>query len=244
MQGEETSGIPERGGGGLFGWAARALIGAVLAAAIGAYYNQRTDQARFEKEEQLKREELTAQQQLSQQKIRTQHEEFVLKNLDSHNEANGRLARELAGQYYSLEFRNTCDKQLTLAIRYAGLDGAIYVRGWYSLKSQELRGVGARTQSSWFDFYAYNSDGKVPGGRTVTVANDKFEYIDDQYFQAGWLALEHADRAEFKEININQPNYGTFTYDLPCPPVRPLFERFPKPSKPSGFDQFFLPKKN
>lgn len=242
MEGKENTGIPEGGGGGLFSWAVKVVISAVMAAAIGAYYNQRTDQAHFDKEEQLKKEELNAEQQLSQQKIRTQHEDFVLKNLDSHSEKNRRLATELSGQYYFVEFRNTCDKDMTLAVRYAGLDGAVYVRGWYTIRSQQTRGVGAITKGSWFDFYAYNTDGKIPGSRTVTVANDKFEYIDDQYFQAGWLPLERAEQAQFKEVDINQSQYGGFIYDLACPNLGQLFRRLPKLSGPSDFDKFFAPK--
>jgi uncharacterized membrane protein len=225
MSGEARGEIPESGGGGLLKWIVGSVISAALVGAIGYHYSQLGEQARFEHEEQLRQAELEKQQKIEQAKIDTQHADQVREIFRGHEEQNIKLSEELTGQYYSLGFKNTYINALDIAIRYEGLDGAVFIRGWWTLKPNGSA-IIAETRRPWFYFYAQEHaqdssahqvscwDGVVD--RTIAM-RQRFAYIDDVALPVAWWQFNEPRTAKFDKVSLAQTPYGVFTYDLPCP---------------------------
>lgn len=97
---------------------------------------------------------------------------------------------------YNLTFINRCDKEVTLAIRYKGVDDLWHVNAWYKLppkgKSQEVEAV---TKS-----YQYFS--MTPENDEITQGNVDIDIQGKTHY--------------FQEIQIDRNSFGTWVQEIRC----------------------------
>jgi hypothetical protein len=218
------------GSGGFLKWVVTTAVAAVITGGIGTYFSHFADKSKTE-----------GQRLIEEEKLRADHRDFVVKRIQQHDEDDRKLSEDLKGQYYSVKFENPCDTKMFAAIRYTALDGETNVVGWYTFKPKE-KGKVLSTKQTWFDFYAKTSAGegltdKDSGDyRLVVETHDKFEYLDDHYFQEGWLPLGHPTTVFFKRISLEPDSSRQFVYALPCTAAqfraRNLLNALSKPKVP------------
>ena len=158
-----------------------------------------------------------AQENLQASKISNEHEKDELARLDTEEKASEDFADKNTGQYWVVKFKNSCNEEVDIAVRYQALNGQTVVKGWMVVPPNEEK-TPLFTSSRWFEWYAYDSKGHVwTGDAAHLVTSEMFTYIDDYYFRAGWMKLPGApEEVKFLQEQISMNDYGTFTQGMTC----------------------------
>jgi hypothetical protein len=160
--------------------------------------------------------QLRAQAASEDQKVKVAHQEYALADIDKHQQAVTKIENDTNSKYYRLRVINNCNKAIAIALRYPALDGSIFVEGWYTLEPGESDML-ADLNDTWFAYSAHAGNINLAGNENQEVSDEAFTYVEDLYYEAGWLQLRgNLYEASFKMVDFKMQNYGVYEHSITC----------------------------
>ena len=113
-----------------------------------------------------------------------------------HKDVNSQFD-SIEDEFYKLVFKNNCNKEIQVAIRYQNLEGVWESKGYYNFKPKEEGSIG-KTKNRIYYYYAFSIDGKNKwsGEEPKTIRGEQFG---------------------FKKVTVPSNNgFGNYTKTLNC----------------------------